>query len=196
MIKFICDDDVIVFINIDFFKENIILQNANVFNRLFGINNDNLFGNFPLLKNDKDEKLLLKNLNINSASWYQLISYLKNGYPPYYSRDVFKDVMKRNFFIENLENLNQTCNKLGGIPKFDEFYNKFYESLEDELSNFNNPFEPLEDTQNKYQWGLAKEYNGSFIPCYANYPTNEGWSVTKQFKFEDEIYMWFRKKII
>ena len=195
MEKFICKDDVIVIISINFLKENIIVKDADILKMLFGIKEDHNFGNFPLERDVDSNIMILKKLDIESIDWYQFLSFLKNGFPPSYSKEVFKDLMKRNFFIENLENLNQTCNKLGGIPYFDKFYNDFYNTLDVEISSCRNPSEPSEDINNLFTWGLGKTINESFANSYHAYPSNEGWSITKHFSDDNNKYFWTRRKV-
>ena len=195
MEKFICKDDVSVIININFLKESIITKDADILKMLFGIKENSNFGNFPLERDEDSNIILLKKLDIESNDWYQFLSFLKNGFPPFYSKEVFKDLMKRNFFIENLENLNQTCNKLGGIPYFDKFYNDFYNTLDEEISSCKNPSEPSEDINNLFLWGLGKTIHESFACSYNAYPSEQGWSITKYFTDDNEKYFWIRKKI-
>lgn len=195
MEKFICKDNVIVIINIDFLKESIITKDAEILKMLFGIKKDSNFGDFPLERDEDSNILILKKLDIESNDWYQFLSFLKNGFPPYYSKEIFKDTMKRNFFIENLENINQVCNKLGGIPYFDKFYTDFYNTLNEEISSCKNPTDPIEDVNNLFLWGLGKTTHESFSSSYNAYPSGQGWSITKYFTDDNEKYFWTRKKI-
>ena len=106
--------------------------------------------------------------------------------------------MKHNAFsqesiIKKVESINETCNKFGGIPSFDEFYEKFILSDELNENNYYNPFEPKEDTKKKYNWVLA----------YTNQPTEmtnlraQGWSCVNNVPggtFGANIgYTWWRK---
>ena len=195
MESFICKDDVVVIININLLKESVVLKNADILKMLFGIKEDSKFGSFSFERDENSHVLLLKNLDIESNDWYQFLSFVKNGFPPFYSQDVFKDSMKRSFFIENLENLNITCNKLGGIQFFDRFYNEFYNTLHEEMTECKNPSEPSEDINNIYIWGLGKAIDGSFSSSQNAYPTFSGWSITKYYKYEGDDFFWTRKKV-
>lgn len=194
MSKFICSNGVIVIIDLNFLKSNSIVKDAEVFKMLFGIKENNNFGDFPLEKDEDSNKILLKSLDIESNDWYQFLSFLKHGFPPYYSQDIFYDLVKRNCFIESFEKLNITCNKFGGLSIFDKFYNDFYSTLE--TSFCKNPSEPIEDINNLYIWGFCKKspYSQDFINSLQQYPSDQGWSVTKQFSIDNDSFFWTRKK--
>ena len=193
MSKFICSNGVIVIIDLNFLKSNSIVKDAEVFKMLFGIKENNNFGDFPLEKDEDSNKTLLMSLDIESNDWYQFLSFLKYGFPPYYSQEIFHDLMKRNFFIESLEKLNITCNKFGGLSVFDKFYNDFYSTLD--MSFDKNPSEPSEDVNNLYIWGFCKKSPfPDFINSLRHYPKEQGWSVTKHFSIDDDSFFWTRKK--
>ena len=64
MSKFICSDNVIVIIDLNFLKCNSIVKDAEIFKMLFSIKENNNFGDFPLEKDEDSNKILLKSLDI------------------------------------------------------------------------------------------------------------------------------------
>ena len=196
MSKFICSDNVIVIIDLNFLKCNSIVKDAEIFKMLFSIKENNNFGDFPLEKDEDSNKILLKSLDIESNDWYQFLSFLKHGFPPYYSQEIYKDLTKRNFFIESLEKLNITCNKFGGLSIFDKFYDDFYNGLNEDISA-KNPSEPSEDINNLFIWGFVKKsaFSKDFESSLRQYPSEQGWSSTKFFSYNNDSFFWVRKKI-
>ena len=94
--------------------------------RLLGLRTDLT----PFKKNEEGPADLFKHLNITFIDWNLLYTFIKSG-----------KVNKRH-----AESLNQTCNKFGGIPAFDEEYAR----LNQEPPQF-----PKDDRQNEYDWKLA-----------------------------------------
>lgn len=188
-------DDIIVFIDKNSLKNSSQLKNATVFNRLFGLIDDDdendMWKLKPMEKDISGNILLLKNLNISQSDWNLFTAYIRHGIPPYFY------TMKHNGFsqesiIKKVESINETCNKFGGIPCFDEFYEKFILSDELNENNYYNPFEPKEDTKKKYSWVLA----------YTNQPTEmtnlraQGWSCVNNIPEGPGTnlgYTWWRK---
>lgn len=188
-------DNIFVFIDKNSLKNSPQLKNATVFNRLFGLIDNNENDNWeqkPMEKDISGNILLLKNLNITQSNWVLFTAYIRHGIPPYFY------TMKHNGFsqesiIKKVESINETCNKFGGIPCFDEFYENFILSDEVNKNNYYNPFEPKEDTKKKYDWVLV----------YSNQPTEmsnvraRGWSCVKNVpgNFGNISYTWWRKLI-
>ena len=153
----ITSDNIFVFIDKNSLKDSPQLKKATVFNRLLGLIDDDENDMWEPKAMEKDASgniLLLKNLNISQSEWNLFTAYIRHGIPPYFY------TMKHNAFsqesiIKKVETINETCNKFGGIPSFDEFYEKFILSDELNENNYYNPFEPKEDTKKKYDWVLA-----------------------------------------
>ena len=94
------------------------LKDATIFNKLFKLNEESEFGNFPMRTNDKGQITLLQFLDISFEDWSNLILFLENGL-------YLINYMNLNDSVNLIENLNSTCNKLGGIPDFDDFYKHY-----------------------------------------------------------------------
>ena len=186
MIKFKCKDDKIIYLNPAEICQMDNLKDLDNFKSLF--TNENLEN-----KSDNDEILLLKILGITSDCWLEFISFIKYGVPMYYSLDIFNNPNKKESFIYNLEKLNITCSKFGGIKKFDDFYKNFLETCENNLSSYN-PQEPTSDYKKLYQWGVGSiGFVHAMKNTYEKYNTEEGWDACKVFIKRKDPYIWFRK---
>lgn len=188
MIKFICQDNNVIFININDLPNYENLQDADSFVKIFS--NENL-EKYSDISGNND---ILKVLKISSIEWLEMISFIKNGEPMYYSLNVFNDPSKKESFIYNLERLNIAFNKLGGLNKFDEFYKNFNNNAKNYVSDIYNPQEPTRDFKHQYQWGLGN-LTGYAITnsTYAKFGTADGWSSCKIFNKKNEIFVWFRR---
>ena len=125
IIKIKTCDDKFVILNLEELKIKESLEGANVFKLLLGI-----CPNSPYRKtNNEDIENLFVELGISSVDWYLLMSFLNNGFPPYYMQYNFDNSPKNenlfNLLIETIETLNRVNNTLGGIPSFDHFYKNF-----------------------------------------------------------------------
>ena len=109
MLKFKCKDDSIIYLNPTQLCEMDNLKDSDNFQYLFSNLSD---------KNDNDEYTLLQTLEITYPDWFEFFSFIKYGVPMYYTLDIFNNPNKKETFIFNLEKLNVTCAKFGGIKKF------------------------------------------------------------------------------
>ena len=76
-----------------------------------------------------------------------------------------------------MNELDKICNKLGGIPVFDNFLEDFYES--DKNKKNKNFMKPEEDLDNTYVWMLYRDHG--IASSYQNFirticPPSRGWS--------------------
>ena len=188
MLKFICKDDKIIYLNPKQLCEMDILKDLNNFKNLFSI--DNLTS-----KNDNDEYTLLKTIDITYADWFEFISFVKYGVPMYYSLDIFNNPNKKNTFIFNLERLNITCSKFGGVKEFDEFYLEFLEKCKNHKTIYN-PQQPIDDYKKLYKWGLGNmSYGHTIKTSHEIYNPDNGWNTGKLFTKKKELFVWFKKEI-
>ena len=188
MLKFICKDNNVIYINPEHLCKMDNLKNIENFKSLFS--ESNLSD-----RTDKDECLLLKNLNLTSEDWLEFISFVKFGIPMYYTLDIFNDSSKKESFIYNLEKLNVTCNKLGGIKKFDDFYKNFLEKS-NKIECSYNPQEPAKDYKKLYQWGIGFISTSYGINLtFEKYKKIDGWSTGKTFIKNKETYIWYKRDI-
>ena len=188
MSKFLCKDGIIVLIDLDELEKYDTLNDSFAFKNLFCLKNKN-----NLEKDSNDNYLLLSRLNINSNEWYELITFIKNGHPSYYSFDLENDYQKRNLFISSLEKLNLTCLKAGGIKSFDKFYKDFNQKIIS-MENVYNPMEPNKDFKNMYDWGIGIiNHSVALSSSYEKLNPNDGWVTTKIFCKGKENYFYSRK---
>ena len=171
-------DGTLILINLNELKNNKFLQDAHILKSLFGINNNSHFGHFNLQTDDDGYITLLKEFNISAKEWYIFISFIKNGFPPYYLEYKYNKNLK-NLVILIIEDLNHVCTCLGGIPLFDMFYNKFYEELKLNESNIYNPLTPKDDYKNEYSWSIIDNSSSMNFPTFAAvHKPDDGWSAT------------------
>lgn len=186
MLKFKCKDDSIIYLNPKQLCEMENLKDSDNFQYLFSNLSD---------KNDNDEYTLLQILEITYPDWFEFFSFIKYGVPMYYTLDIFNNPNKKETFIFNLEKLNVTCAKFGGIKKFDEFYLEFLEKCKN-LENVYNPQEPNADYKKLYQWGLGNMSFGHTIKTsHETYNSDNGWNTGKLFTRKKELFVWFKKEI-
>ena len=141
---------------------------------------------------EKDENgyiTLLQDLNISQDDWNLFMAYIKHGIPPYFYTKSY-NLFSEESIIKKVEKINEICNKLGGIPAFDVFYEQFINSEINKKNIFYNPRSPKEDTMQKYTWTI----------CYCNNPisvasnTKDGWNCCKVVNEPGNLgYSWWRK---
>ena len=136
------------------------LENQHIFARLFCLDD-----NTPFKQNEKINKNIFINYDINISDWNHFITFIKNGIVPHLES-------KNGEYI--LNNINKLCNKLGGIYEFDKFYKKFYKEkeIEREIISIYNPLKPEEDIKNIYDWKLIDDTNGGIIVNQNKFPNN------------------------
>ena len=173
-------DNKLIFINITELKYNNLLDGANVFKMLFKIQKSD-FADIPLEKDDNNYITLLSELSIYADEWYQFISFVKHGFPPRYIKEKTSD-----HFITKLEKLNETCNKLGGIPSFDQFYKNYYKKINKETKY--NPLRTNQDYLGLYNWRVIREDILNNVNAY------QDWCITEIERIGITDYMWLRKR--
>ena len=183
-------DDKMIIINKQELKNYHRLENAVVFKLLFKLEDDDRFGNFPMEHTNGDINLF-KNMDIYSQDWYLLISFLKSGFTPYHHQ-------MNQQAIENVENLNCLCNKLGGIESFDHYYADFNQRINGKTQEDKdyNPQSPEEDTDNKYNWTLLDsdhQGNQNNFQYLMSILIKEKWSAHKAFSHLSYMYVWYRQ---
>ena len=177
-----CDSKLII-INMTELRNNHLLDGANVFKLLFKINNSG-FADLPLETDEDNNITLFRDLGIYAEEWYQFISFIKHGFPPKYIKN--SKEKPSNYTITKIENLNETCNKFGGIPSFDHFYRNYYNEIGDD-KKFYNPMRTNQDYLKLYNWRVIREDLFNSENAY------KGWSVTEIERIGITDYMWLRK---
>tara|TARA_B100000524_G_scaffold293631_1_gene168373 strand:+ start:948 stop:1541 length:594 start_codon:yes stop_codon:yes gene_type:complete len=186
IIKATDPDNKIIIIDIQELKSFKRLENADVFKLLFGIHEESKFGNFQMDQTD-DYINLFKDFNILQKDWLLFISFIKNGHIPYH--------LNNNKTISEIENLNNTCNKLGGIDDFDVYYRDFYNKMNTNIQDKDlyNPQCPEDDTNNEYNWVLIDNTHPfNFINFIKDHKAENGWSAHKTFTENNIVLVWWR----
>ena len=166
-------------IDIHKFKYNSRLDGAEVFKMLFGISEHNPFGNFEIQKDENGYITLLSDLRISQQDWTLFNIFVNTGTVPYY--DAY--LVDEKFFtrvVSNLNSLQETCSKLGGIPSFDLFYDNFFSCKVKEVveQNKTEPLTPDQDKQGKYQWASCRSnLQGDINNFIDRLNLDEGWSL-------------------
>jgi len=178
-------------------KNNKRLEGARVFNTLFRLSDSSPFKNNYMEMDIDGYVTIFRKFNITCEQWSRFMIFLKQGSVPYYNA-YLKNKKLYNTVNANLEELNILCNKLGGIPSFDRFYEKFHKNEIINLNriyNPNKPTEPNEDDMELYQWASFR--NGTsfdHIRFISKYPPHKGWTFVKSVgdHVDGEIYYYCR----
>tara|TARA_B100000161_G_scaffold258697_1_gene223895 strand:- start:1343 stop:1978 length:636 start_codon:yes stop_codon:yes gene_type:complete len=177
-------DGKLIIINTTELRNNHLLDGANVFKILFKIEKSS-FADLPLETDEDNNITILKDLGIYAEDWYQFISFVKHGFPPRYVKNNKEN--PQDFIITKIENLNETCNKFGGIPSFDHFYRNYYKDINND-SKFYNPMRAEKDYLKLYDWRVIKEEQFNNLEDYKD------WSVTEIERKGITDYIWLRKE--
>ena len=186
-------DNNLILINLNDLRQYERLKDANVFKLIFNIHEDSKFGKSKLEETDGYINLF-KDYSIKRIDWLLLISFLKNGYTPYFNEKK-ADGKCSDRAKSNVESLNDLCNVLGGINSFDEFYRNFYKQ-DIEIEKIYNPQSPEEDINNLYNWTIIDNghpYNLQNFAC--THKEEDGWSAHKSFSKDSGkvIFIYYRK---
>lgn len=165
-------------IDLEMLKKHYIngkLKNQHIFARLFSLDD-----NSPFKQNENINKNIFINFNISTTEWNHFITFIKMGIVPHLQS-------KNGEYI--LNNLNELCNKLGGIYEFDEYYKKFY--IDKEKNNIYNPLKPEDDIKKIYDWKLINDIGG-IIENQNKFPDYE---VINQYRLKNSVidFAWLRK---
>lgn len=180
MLKFyiaVDTNDEIFIINCSAMDECPMLVGADVFKELLGIKKDR-FADTPLKTDEEGRILLFRELDISKMEWMHLMHFLNHGRPQLDSHK-----WEQQCLI--MENINCTATKLGGIPCFDVFYQKFYEENRSPPSN---PKCPDEDDFDRYHWVLENFANRSLRTA------SKEWSATRHFRLGITDFVWWRRE--
>lgn len=170
-------------VDLEMLKDSFLngrLKNQHIFARLFCLDD-----NTPFKQNDKINKNIFINFDINISDWNHFITFIKNGIVPHLQSENGEYI---------LNNLNELCNKLGGIYEFDKFYKNFYieKQKEKERMNIYNPLKPEEDIKKIYSWKLIDDTNEGIIVNQNKFPDYEG---INHYRLKNSVtdFVWLRK---
>lgn len=177
----------LILIDTNSLKYNERLEDANIFKMLLGISDNNPFGHCGIEVDENFNLTILRELRISSEDWSLLIMFLKKGKIPFYDK-YKKDGEYSTCINSNLERLNVICDKLGGIPSFDLFYenfNKEREAAEKKRKGYDvdNPTEPKEDEKKLFQWAQCTYFHSRDHHAFLlQHKSGYGWNFTKQVR--------------
>tara|TARA_Y100000389_G_scaffold178371_1_gene191488 strand:- start:3762 stop:4286 length:525 start_codon:yes stop_codon:yes gene_type:complete len=160
--KVVFKDYKYLYVDLEYLKDSYLngrLLGANVFARIFGIVEDNLF------KNEINDSLNLSFYDIYIEHWVLLFSFIRNGYVS----SLYNDAKQMN-------DCYGTSIKLGGIPEFEKYYNYYFDYNENMKNITYNPMTPQEDVSNIYSWRVISMFslleNGESVTvCISQDPT-------------------------
>ena len=175
------------------YKYNSRLDGAEVFKMLFGISENNPFGNFKMEVDKHGYITILHELRICQRDWLLFNIFIDTGTVPYY--DAF--LLDKKFFsvfVANLNILQEVCAKLGGIPSFDLFYDNVYKSKEVVKANTVEPLNPEADITGKYQWAACRTGCQTDINNFlCRLSLNEGWSLASiDLTYDTPVHYYYR----
>ena len=179
----------LILIDTNSLKYNQRLEGAHIFKMLLGISDNNPFDDCGIEVDENFNLTILRELRISSQDWALLIMFLKKGKIPFYDK-YKKDGEYSTCINADLERLNVVCDKFGGIPSFDLFYENFHkegQAAEKKRKGYDvdNPTEPKEDEKKLYQWAHCAYFHtvdhNQFLD---RHKAGYGWSFTKQVKLE------------
>ena len=183
----------LVIIDLHKYKYNSRLDGAEVFKMLFGISENNPFGNFKMEVDEHGYITILRELRIRQRDWLLFNIFIDTGTVPYY--DAF--LLDKKFFsvfVANLNTLQEVCAKLGGIPSFDLFYDNIYKSKEVVKANTVEPLNPESDITGKYQWSACRPICQTDINNFlCRLSLNEGWSLASiDLTYDTPVHYYYR----
>ena len=180
-------DGNLIIIDLDELKSLKRLEGAIVFKTLFGINKESKFGKFKMQEDEFGCITLFSEFGIRNNSWYLLMFFLRNGI-------VVKNLEDNNKFLIKLQDINNTCNKLGGIPSYDKYYLEQIYNFQSKINKEYNPLKPDDDIYNKYHWSfLVNRYAHDQSNFEINHKFQDGWTVTCVTKLSGNPCLWYRK---
>lgn len=190
-------DNPVILIDLQFLKICPQLEGADIFKKLFGLTEDDTVFCYKL-KMDNGYATILQDFRITHKQWFDLLLFLKtnNISETNLSIEYLINNNSLEHILETLEDVMTTSLKLGGIPKFETFYNEFYEKINNyhitqRNQIYNNPLLPMNDKKNKFIWAFFTRANGQQHSSFQqHYKYSDGWSATQRI---DSSGTWYRK---
>ena len=162
-----------ILIDISMIKTSKFLEGAKVLKYLFCVlENSEFLQTFSTDENGTYN--LFENYHIDLLDWLSLQRFIRTGLLPTKS--------------EEIERLQFTCEKLGGVPFLDNLITALLKNIEEPLILC-----PKDDIERKYIWGIHDKTGPLPYTTALNiYKPEEGWSIVSL----DESTIWFRKERI
>lgn len=169
------------FVDIEMLKQHYYngkLKNQNIFARLFCLEENTVF------KKESINKKIFINFDIDLKEWTYFITFLNNGFLPFMNSDNWEYI---------LNDVNELCNKLGGIEEFDKYYKNIYKQKNKilEKEQIYNPLKPEDDIEKKYDWILLQDHFENIKNDYPDYQP------IYHYRLNSSItdWLWLRKLI-
>lgn len=189
----------IIIIDLEFLKTCPQLEDATIFKKLFGLVEDDEKFCYKINYDENNNATILKDFHITAKDWNNFIFFLRQSYIPEADLNMKYLINNNNKtyllsrILFKLEEVMKVCIKLGGIPKFDEYYKKFHKKIDHyyyskEITEYN-PANPREDRFNRYIWACYAQPANEHL-FHMNHKTNDGWSVTQ---YVHGRCTWYRK---
>ena len=203
----------ILYINMTELKYNKKWYGARVFKYLFKLNGaeNDPWKSEGMTINEEGKLTILQDFDISILDWSQFIYFLRSKHPPFFGAWMTTKSIKKNShhegyynkIIQWLEDVNIVCNKLGGFPIFDKYYENFWEGnivIEAFGScipqrQHASPQNPGEDIYDEYLWENFKRGSGRHLEWTSNLmQISQNWSVVSiDEKAATHDYIWYRR---
>tara|TARA_B100000674_G_C37944418_1_gene964177 strand:+ start:911 stop:1687 length:777 start_codon:yes stop_codon:yes gene_type:complete len=150
-------------------EEGGILEDAHIFKYLFGLEKREGFA-------EKEQGFDFYDYEIRFDEWDLFLKFIKFG--------------ECKLINGKPEQLMELCNKFGGIPAYDRWYQNI-DQLQKKMDNEKyNPMTPQEDTKLLYQWRACPDNRLEWFG-----KKNKGFSIAGNFKQDTINYTWFWRKL-
>ena len=162
-----------ILMDISMIKTSKFLEGAKVLKYLFCVlENSDFLQTFS--RDENGTYNLFENYHIDLLDWLSLQRFIRTGLLPTKS--------------EEIERLQFTCEKLGGVPFLDNLITALLKKIEEPLILC-----PKDDIERKYMWGIHDKTGPlPYTTALKIYKPEEGWSIVSL----DENTIWFRKERI
>ena len=203
-------------INITELKNSKKCKNANIFNYLINLQDDGdrwkrqkCCNHCSLnLWDDKGRFALLYIYGVSAREWSLFTYYLRHRHPPYFGAWVNGGDNETHYYskiLNWLEDVNEICNKFGGFPDFDEYYEKFWEG---NISNeafgtcvpprITPPKFPHDDIHENYLWrSFIEGGHDHTVFLNSSQQQSRNWTLTCiEDRSAGPARLWYRRQLL
>ena len=166
-----------IVIDLNLIKRSPVLRGADILKMLFCLSENCIFKQ-EFTTDDNNYYNLLENYNITHSHWLLLQNFIRRGELP-------KGKVTHTG-EDKIEVLQDTAEKLGGIPYLDTLLRFRGNILKPKIIK-----NPDDDINDEYLWGVFNENSHTSYTVFLSlYRYLDGWSVASI----DNVNIWFRKK--